>query len=324
MTDRRIDMDMDEYEESYQTRKGKRYRGYFMDEASIPLWTPDKNDHVIDIVPYQAGEWDPRVRLGSVKAGKWVYKYDFYVHEKIGISDLTHICLKNTYMTPCPVCEEIESMKRKEGGIDKETWKLVKPKRRTLYKVWVHNNEAEENKGAQVLDISHFHLEQKLIIIARKRKGGGFVPFSDPDQGCLICFTRLGIGAENTAYDGYKFEPRENSSIPDTILRETVIGSLDSLVYVPTYEEVKRLIFSGGPVVYKEGEDPEEDVPDYSSEFPRTSKSYNNPLPVRNKCYMGKKFGQSFRQTDGCGECPSICYSECAEEYNKLEAAAAK
>lgn len=317
MSNRRVDMDMTEYEESYQTREGKRYRGYFMDESSIPLWTPGKGEHIIDILPYRVGPLDPRVRMGSIKEGKWVYKLDFFVHNKIGISDLTHICLKDSYMIPCPVHEEIEKIKR-QGDFDDKALKALYSKRRNLFNVWVHDNETEEKKGPQVLDISHFHLEQKLIKIAKRRKGGGFIPFSDPDDGCLILFERTGVGATNTGYDGYRFEQRDRP-IPDEILKQVIC--LDSLLYVPTYEEIKRLLQGGEPIGARGGlmddESSEEDVPDSPSGPPRAPRSYESPQPVvtRDKCYGGGKFGKSFRQTDGCGECG--IYAECAAEFNR-------
>lgn len=316
----RLDMG-NEYEESYQTREGKKFRGYLMDEASIPMWQMGKGEHFFDIIPYQVGTLDPRVRLGSKKVGNWVYRLDFFVHNKIGISDLAHICLKDTYMTPCPVHEEIEILKRSKD-FDEKALKALYSKRRVMYFVWVHDTPEEERKGVQVLDISHFHMEQKLIKIAKQRRGGGFVPFADPEDGRTICVERTGVGATSTNYEGYRFEPREKP-IPEEILKHGL--SIDSYLYVPSYEEIKRLMQGGSPVNSSAGEEYEEDVPDNPSGISnRVPRSYESPAPVgnRDRCYGGGTFGVSFRKTGSCGDCG--VYPECAEEANKLEVAGVK
>jgi len=134
-------------------------------------------------------------------------------------------------------------------------------------------------------------MEEKIDEIARLPRGGGYIPFSDPDEGKSICWSRKGTGQENTAYLGHRFIDRE-SAIPDRILDKTF--ALDQVITMHTdYDEIKNAFNSTlkneTPTEDEPFEDSEEEqeVPEEKSK-PKTTKSATKPA-VKKKVVVKRK-----------------------------------
>ena len=217
---------------------GQRFETIF-DKSKIPagigFYRVPEGQHLVDIIPFECGPDMPLDENGDVRfqEGDPSYVLNVWVHQNLGKNDKPYVCPYQNFGESCPACEFI-----KANRLEKEDWAKLRPKQRSIYLIWGHNNREDEKKEIQVFDSSFFFMEEKLIEIARLPKDGGSIMFSDVDKGRSVAWTRKGIGATNTSYIGHKFVDRE-SPIPDKILEKSF--SLDSIIKMhPTYEEIKK------------------------------------------------------------------------------------
>lgn len=165
--------------------------------------------------------------------GNFDYVLDLYVHQNIGKMKVPFVCPYENFGKPCPICEYI-----KANRLPKDQWSKLRPKRRAIYLIWDRTTAEMEKKGIQIFDSAHFFMEEKLEEIAKQPRGGGYITFSDPDEGQSICWTRKGSGQENTQYLGHRFIERE-APIPDRILESTF--ALDQVINMhPEYKEIEK------------------------------------------------------------------------------------
>ena len=184
---------------------------------------------VFDIIPFIA-ERD----FGVIKAGTAQYVLDVWAHTNVGPTKDSVICPAATLGLPCPICEERSRLEA--SGAPQEAIKELKPKRRVVYNVWVHDTaRVEENKGVQILEGAHFSFEKNIQAIARNPVTGEFIFFADIDTGKSVAFTRTGTGAKDTRYDGFMFVDRR-APIPDAIVAQSI--ALESYVEVLSYDEL--------------------------------------------------------------------------------------
>ncbi|RPI56391.1 MAG: hypothetical protein EHM49_00475 [Deltaproteobacteria bacterium] len=236
---------------------GKYGRFYHAPEGKeLKPWKCKEGEHIIDIIPFLAGKNHNHTEEGSP-----TYLVDVWVHQKVGPNENDYVCMARNYNKPCPICDFVNTQKAKDSLLspeeDKaltEQQKLVliaaredaldkcEPKRRCLYNIVCHDSTMQRDLGIQVWEIAHFLFEKKVLAIARMPRGGGFVPFSSPDNGKSICFERQGSGLSNTQYLGHKFVDRPEP-IPDEILEAA--HTLDELITIPDYEELKKEFLSG-------------------------------------------------------------------------------
>ncbi len=245
----------DRTKESHNTRdSGGGMKNYFNADkmTEVSTWWAGKGDHIIDIIPYFAGENDPRNDEGEP-----AYILDIDVHRFVGPMDEMVVCLEQ-FNTPCPICEESRRLNR-EGYDYKEHIKPLKPGRRAMYNVIVRDGGEGEKKGVQIFEIAHWFMEKHLAKIAKDPRGGGFTIFSDPDDGKSISFERTGTGAESTGYSGHRFVDR-----PEVITDEELEAALclDELVEIKTYEEVYEIFFGKKATSEDEPEEEEVDEPE--------------------------------------------------------------
>ena len=240
----------DRTKESHNRRdSGGSFKNFFnsdkIGELEVSTWWAGKGDHLIDIIPYFAGKNDPRNEEGEPS-----YVLDIEAHMRVGALSDVLICPEQ-FGKPCPICEE--SRRLDKAG---EDWKTVvkplKPKRRVVYNVIVRDEGKMEEKGVQVLEISHYFMEAHLAKIAKSVRGGGFTVFSDPDEGRSIAFERSG-GSENTAYTGHHFEDRP-ANITDEELDSAYC--LDDLIEIRSYADIYES-FHGKPFKDEENGDEE-------------------------------------------------------------------
>lgn len=226
-------------EESYNSKESSgKFKSILNKEAmgSIKVWKCTEDEHFINIIPYVAGKRNP-----NVKEGKWAYNLDIYVHRKVGMNEDSYICLQRSYGKDCPICEE-QARLRKTEDYDEAYAKSLNPTRRVLYNIECLDSEKETRVGIQLFEVSHWLFEKELAEISKKPKGGGFVLFSDPDEGKTLCFRKKGNGPTNTEYKGFQFTDRDEP-ISDDIIDAALC--LDAIIHIPTYEEVKKAFFGG-------------------------------------------------------------------------------
>jgi len=317
------------------------------DVKGVSFWQCKEADHIIDIIPYTAGDMDP------IEPGSESYVLEFFVHSNVGQQEGMIICMAETFKKPCPICEERRRLIKK--GDDEQRIKELTPSRfpRSIYNIVCYDSKEEENKGVQVWHTSNYLLQQFLLALAKRPVRPGqksvepFIAFMDVDEGKSIAFKREGK-KESTKYIGIRFEDR-NYKISDEIAKGVHV--LDELIAWPTYEE-SYLEFWGQPLAsekvvddpparerkYEEKKEPEPSRgrrPEVEEK-----KSVEEDPPVRgrrrvaeedvpdpdvgksNKCPAGKGFGIDIDDLKECDKC--AVWKECAKEADAIEKAKKK
>lgn len=262
----------DRTKESHGRGSGGNFKDYF--DASkmegLNKWWAGKGEHIIDIIPYFAGPNDP-----FNKEGEPAYVLDIEVHQKVGVGEDQVVCPVQ-FNKPCPICEDMRN-KRNEGQDYKTVLKPLMPKRRTVYNVIVRDGAAMEAKGNQIFEIAHFFMENHLAKISKDARGGGYVVFSDPDEGRSISFEREGTGATSTKYVAHRFSDR-----PEPITEEELEAAvcLDELIKIHTYDEIYAMYY-GVSAPDTEEDDPvdEEVCPDCDEDPCVCNEAADEPEP---------------------------------------------
>lgn len=299
----------------------------------VEFWKCKEGQHSIDIIPFLAGVNHPKETEGNI-----IWTFEFWAHRNVGPNGRTIICPSLMYGKRCPICEYIRKNRPPE-----EEYKELRAKRRNAFLIWDHTNSDEEDKGVQIWEIAHWFFKDKLDEIQVKSKGGGVIPFYDPDEGKMIAFTRRGSGQSNTQYLGHRFEDREEQSIPNDIL-DMADFSLDECMKCHTpYEEIYEEFFgepcpddkslpSGGPVLKRSKEDDSPDPDrkeksrdkerDESDDKPkdrgRREEEEEKPKEKEFKCSVEDgKFGVDFDNYRHCRRCD--IYDECEQAFKEAE-----
>jgi hypothetical protein len=134
----------------------------------------------------------------------------------------------------------------------------------------------------------------------KRPRGGGIVPFASPDkeEGRSVVFEIQG-SKMSQQYVGWQLFERD-ADIPEEILDK--VPSLDELLDVPTYEEVKRAFWAGLDVAKEELTYEEE---------------YFDDTPVKTVgCPFGSTIGVDFGNYEECDECPA--YNDCRDLHQHL------
>ncbi len=262
-------------------------------QGNIPMWKCSEDEHFIDIIPFIAGKQHP-----SVKEGAPAVNLDFYVHRKVGVNEDSYVCMARTFGKKCPICDEQAEI-RKQDDYDEKYVKSLNPTRRVLYNIVVRDNDKEVKKGIQLFEVSHWLFEKELAELSKKPRGGGYITYASPDDGNTLCFRKKGNGPTNTEYKAFQFVDRDEP-ISDEILDAAV--TLDELIHLPTYDEVKNAFF--GIETEEDGDEPKEEE--------KPSKR-----PVKFVC-PGES-GEDFGKFDECENCPDV--EDCEEAFNELEKA---
>lgn len=258
---------------SYETRDSfGESSDYFKKGVKIQKWVPKDGDHLVNIIPYIAGENCPNQTEGHA-----THVLDIWVHQRVGPSSTSHICLAKNFKKPCPLCDLQREM-RKDGGFSEDDIKALQPKRRTLYNVVVLDTVTDENKGIQVWEVSFHFMEKHLAQLAKNPKTGGFIPFQDPDTGKSISWTIEGKGGYNKEYVGHRFVDRD-SEVTDEQLEEA--HTLDEIVHIPTFKELQKVAeaVSGSVCNQDDEEDQDEEEQEEPKEKKRTGKKTRKPEP---------------------------------------------
>ena len=311
---------------SYTNREDSgRFRDYLDPEKMehIDKWWASKAEHLIDIIPYRAGAYDPQV-----PEGRGTYLLDIWVHPKIGPSEDTFVCPVQ-YGKSCPICNERK--RRNDADEDYDTRiKVLNTSRRVLYNVIVRDGGKEERKGVQVFEIAHWFMEKNLIKIAKNPRGG-MDEFWDADTGKTVVFERTGTGAKNTQYDGHRLIERVNRITDEELL---AAYCLDELLIIPSEETLSNAFFGTAaeqtqddsvpeseqdqndvnetPEATEIPETPEPDPdpdPDPDSEQSASPKPKPKPKPKAKQkaeelvCPIGMEFANQWDEWEQCDTC---------------------
>jgi hypothetical protein len=214
--------------ESFDTKDAKgNFSSYFDKELNGDMWKPGAGDHIIDVVPYLAGKNHPQAQEGDP-----VYVLETWVHRTD--SGLL-LCPQQTFGKKCPVCEWVKKQNQMDSS--EENFKRLSPhraKRRVAYNIVCYDTDKEEDKGIQIWEASHFLTEDKICAIARNKRTGSFIPFSSPENGKNLSFTKTGSGM-NTKLEGWALEDRE-IELDEQLLEETFC--LEDYLVELSYEDL--------------------------------------------------------------------------------------
>ena len=206
----------------------------------IKIWKMKEGDHLIDVIPFFTG-----TQHSMVGEDVPAYNVGYWAHFRIGPGDETYVCRAKTKQNgkagACPICEYI-SKNNISKDTDEELYAALRPKRRVLYLVWVHNSEVDENLGVQVLDTAYFFMEEKLKDIAKRPRQGGSILFADLEIGKSIAFSRNGTGV-GTRVVGHRFDDRLEE-IPENIYEQEF--PLDMILKMDTtYNDISTAFYQG-------------------------------------------------------------------------------
>ena len=314
---------MKSHTDSYQRKddKGIQYGSIFK-KGKIPegvsFWKPDKEQHIIDIIPWIAGSQHPHK-----KEGEATYLLDIWVYMGVGPTNEMFVAPSSNFKKADPIAEYI----KREGG---EAFKKNRAKRRCLYWVWVHDSAEEEEKGPQLWEVAHFFFEDPISEIALLPKGGGMQLFSMPDvkHGKQIMFNIKvsgkfkddeGKDRDSISYTGHKFLDRAEA-IPDKYVEFCMEHPIDEMVDMhPSYKNIYEAFFQ------KPYRNLDEDTPeDPDSGEVVESRPRERKRLAEDECPGGGKFGISVNTLPECKSCPNWEGCESELDKKKKEAYAAK
>lgn len=276
--------------ESYDTKDSSgKFKSIFEPSKiqGVAKWKPSEDDHSINIIPYIAGKNNP-----LYSEGKTAYYLDIYIHRSVGVNEDSYICLSRSYGQRCPICEHAAEL-RKMDEYDEDYVKSLNPTRRAIYNIQVLDNPKEIAKGVQLWDVSHFLFEKELAELAKKKQGGGFVVFSNPDTGKIISFRKKGEG-KSMKFPALSFEDREEP-ISDELLDQARV--IEDLLHIPTYDEVKEAFFGAA------AKSSAADEKDYGSDQESDPSEKDVPESVEAVCYIDKEIGVEFDDYMECDDC---------------------
>lgn len=205
-------------------------------DVNVEVFKPDYDQHTLDIIPYYAGKNDPTVEEGSE-----TYTFEYEVHKYVGSNNKWYICPR-MFGKKCPICDYRDKLRSEDNDEYKNYW----TKTRNLYNIVCEDSKKERKKGIQVFDIPYFYFEKNLMAISKKPPKRGkeerTVNFAHPTDGKSIVFERQKPKSENDydKYAGFQFDDREYE-IDQNLIEQA--HQLDELVYIASYDEIKKEFF---------------------------------------------------------------------------------
>lgn len=318
-----------------------------------------KNKNVMDIVPFVITQkWYKNLRSYSGKEvdldiGELDYKLEIPVHRSIGNSNSTVLCLREAFGGKCPICDDMfeEWAKKGTSDFDEKKARALQPKWRDIYIIYDYKDP--DYKGFKLWDVS-YHLFEIYLMEAAETSEDGFICFSDPIDGRVIEW----VGNEKTIGDkghpfidagscqAFKFLKREEP-YSDEDIEENF--SLDSLLKIPTFDEVARIHYdleddeSAQDEEEKQAEEQDEprtrtrsrrepekekqeDKKDKGTSRTRSRRSQpDEEEPIeddfegemeRDECPAGGLMGRDCQKFDECqNECPDDKFERCSQMH---------
>jgi len=218
-----------------QRKSSANFKTFLVCPEDVNIYKPntDGEDHWIDILPYQAGKFDP-----LREEGEWTHALDVFVHMNVGPSNDQFVCPAQ-YNKKCPICND-RKVKYEEGE-EKQANRLW-PSRRNVYNILCYDDKEQEGKGVQIFPVSFKYLEEPIQKLAAKSKRKGEddidpnVLIADPVDGRTISFnvdsktiTINDKGVKVPEYSSYELEKRDYE-ISEDELKDCYV--LDEFLYL--------------------------------------------------------------------------------------------
>lgn len=282
-------------------RSGK-VSGFFKTDAQIKFWTCESAVHVVDIIPYRAGHFDP-----YVKQGEFAYILDIWAHENVGANNDLVVCPAKNYRKPCPICEDCKRM-----GFDEA--KPYIAKRKDCYNVYVWDSDEEKAKGVQQWIVADYFMEHNLRTLCRDVRTGRTIYFALPSsRGKSIQFEKRGKGRGNVEFLGHQFLDRDYD-IPDELLQQAIC--LDEAIEIMEYDEIAKLHYGGSDVnraVAGNVQEPPSSPADQSQQPQSQQRGATTTIPKGGVCLSGGRFGVDHDKLAVCGPC--ALWDDCGVAY---------
>lgn len=131
------------------------------------------------------------------------WAYSIWLHHQIGINKTSFLCLKRMLNKPCPICEEIVKMQRK--NVDEKIVNAIFPKQ---HKACFVRDLDDTNQTKPYFWAPSPNMVNNIVNVSKlqSRKGGEIVekyrPIDDPDAGYYVSFHITGEKL-NTAYSAW-------------------------------------------------------------------------------------------------------------------------
>jgi hypothetical protein len=289
------------YQKSYETKDDSGlYRTIWIDSLPFPRLKIKNGQHIIDMLVWMSGNQHPKTPPRTL-----VHFIDLLVHMNIGPNNDQEICMSQ-YDQRCAGCEEVQWLKDQDA--DDEDVSAISPKRRGLYYV-VCYDQGEEQKGPQILDLSHYLFHNNLIAQAKQpaalvQKTGEYVRYAHITDGKRIFFTHEGA-KKATRIKGIKFYDRDKP-IPSQYYEQVAAHPLDSLLRLPNYDEVKKRFTEFRDMMKTTTTD---NAP------PQTEQHTAGQSVVQqyaNLCPANLMYGESFGSSVSCASCTIM--QDCAKD----------
>jgi hypothetical protein len=176
-----------------------------------------------------------KVRLINPK-GEELFGQEVFVHTKVGVNGCTYVCLKKMYNMPCPICEELESVRN--SNLDDETKKsqmsVLYP--RTKYFMYVLDlcNDKEIEKGIKWWDapLTAFNA---FRFACRDKETGEITDLGNKDHGRSILFDCTKDKGQYWKYSDFQVSKHELPLDDNNI----TLPLYKDVIYIPSYDEVK-------------------------------------------------------------------------------------
>ncbi len=241
----------------------------------VTFFSPKKDTHKIDIIPYVVGKGNP-----FADEGEMYFERTFFVHRDIGPNSDAYICPAKTSKgtRPCPICEHMRKL-AKDPDADEKLIKDLAPKERQLF--WLIDL-AEKDKGVQLWDIS-FHLFGKLLD-TRIKKGDeaeGRQFFADLKRGKTLVLDvedkTLGGGKPFRTVNAIDFKDRAEP-YSKKILEQ--VHCLDDMILELPYDKLKRIFLQIEEPAEDEEETPKKKAPVQAEDDDQPAKPKAKAPPV--------------------------------------------
>jgi hypothetical protein len=318
-----------------QDSRGGSSGGGFLnlsDYENIEYFKPKEGRNYLYILPYIVStNHHPQ----GYQKGEPDYLLDIFVHKRVGLGNESIICPKLNFKQPCPICEEIDNLKKDDP--DSKVAGELKATRRVVYNVI---DKREPEKGIQLFHTNHYHFESELLdASANSEQGEGLIPFADTEAGYIVKFRAVEETFNKIKFFRYKDFDFEKVDKEEMLAEDVVEQTypLEALMVLRSYDEISAIFYGGGEPTKEEEEDVKPKKKDDKSaslfkkrKTEKTDEEIDEPsLPkeeedqprkrrerktAKNECPHGHEFGSDCDKKEECKNCKS--WEECADEYD--------
>lgn len=191
------------------------------------------------------------------------FERTFWIHRNVGVDQYTYVCPAKTVKKKCPICEQVQRMK-KEANPDQDAIKELAAKQRQL---WLVIDLEEKDKGVQLWDVS-YHLFGRLLndmLLAEEDESDHEFFYGVEDGSTLrVIFKEKSIGSGPPFQEAVSIQFKKRKPYPADTAEK--MPCLDEILIVKSYDELSAIFYQeeGPPAVTDERRivvEPKEQVP---------------------------------------------------------------